>query len=38
MSTAYRFDRVDRVELPPECEALQAEVREFIAGELAAGL
>ena len=35
MSTAFRFDPV---ELPPECEALRAEVREFIAGELAAGL
>src|SRR3954463_7014181 len=35
MSTAFRFDPV---ELPPECEALRGEVREFIAGELAAGL
>ena len=34
MSTAFRFDPV---ELPPECEALRAEVREFIAGDLAAG-
>src|SRR5215469_13098123 len=33
--SAFRFDPV---ELPPECEALRAEVREFIAGELAAGL
>ena len=30
--------RFDPVELPPECEALRAEVREFIAEELAAGL
>jgi acyl-CoA dehydrogenase len=30
--------RFDPVELPPECEALRSEVREFIAGELAAGL
>src|SRR5260370_21908667 len=35
MSAAFRFDPV---ELPPECEALRAEVREFIAVELAAGL
>ena len=35
MSPAFRFDPV---ELPPACEALRAEVREFIAGELAAGL
>ena len=35
MSAAFRFDPV---ELSPECEALRAEVREFIAGELAAGL
>ena len=35
MSTAFRFDPV---ELPPACEALRGEVREFIAGELAAGL
>jgi hypothetical protein len=35
MSAAFRFDPVD---LPPECEALRAEVREFIAEELAAGL
>src|ERR1700730_16109427 len=35
MSAAFRFDPV---ELPPECEALRREVREFIAGELAAGL
>src|SRR5260221_13054343 len=34
MSAAFRFDPV---ELPPACEALRAEVREFIAGELAAG-
>jgi len=33
--SAFRFDPV---ELPPECEALRAEVREFIAEELAAGL
>ena len=35
MSAAFRFDPV---ELPPEYEALRREVREFIAGELAAGL
>jgi alkylation response protein AidB-like acyl-CoA dehydrogenase len=35
MTAAFRFDPV---ELPPACEALRAEVREFIAGELAAGL
>jgi hypothetical protein len=35
MSAAFRFDPV---ELPPTCEALRGEVREFIAGELAAGL
>ena len=35
MYPAFRFDLV---ELPPECEALRAEVREFIAEELAAGL
>ena len=34
MSAAFRFDPVD---LPPECEALRGEVRDFIAGELAAG-
>ncbi len=33
--SAFRFDPV---ELPPECEALRAEVRGFIAEELAAGL
>jgi acyl-CoA dehydrogenase len=35
MNTAFRFDPVV---LPPACEALRAEVREFIAGEFAAGL
>jgi acyl-CoA dehydrogenase len=35
MSIPFRFDPA---ELPPESEALRAEVREFIAGELAAGL
>ena len=35
MSAAFRFDPV---ELPPECVVLRAEVREFIAGELAAGV
>jgi acyl-CoA dehydrogenase len=35
MSAAFRFDPV---ELPPECSALRAEVRAFIAAELAAGL
>jgi acyl-CoA dehydrogenase len=35
MSAAFHFEPID---LPPECEALRAEVREFIAGELAAGL
>ena len=35
MSAAFRFDPV---KLPPECEALRAEVREFVAGELAMGL
>jgi acyl-CoA dehydrogenase len=35
MNTAFRFDPA---ELPPECEGLRAEVREFIAGELAARL
>ena len=35
MNTAFRLSSV---ELPPECEALRAEVREFIAAELAAGL
>ena len=35
MIPAFRFEPV---ELPPECEALRAEVREFIVGELAAGL
>jgi acyl-CoA dehydrogenase len=35
MTTPFHFDAV---ELPPECEALRQEVREFIAGELAAGL
>ena len=34
MSTPFRFDPVA---LPPECEALRREVREFIADELAAG-
>jgi alkylation response protein AidB-like acyl-CoA dehydrogenase len=34
MTTPFRFDPV---ELPPECEALRAEVRAFIADELAAG-
>jgi acyl-CoA dehydrogenase len=34
MSIAFRFDPV---ELPPECEALRAEVREFIARGFAAG-
>jgi alkylation response protein AidB-like acyl-CoA dehydrogenase len=33
MSTPFRFDPV---ELPPACEALRREVREFIAAELAA--
>ncbi len=33
--SAFRFDPV---ELPPECEALRQEVREFVAKELAAGL
>jgi alkylation response protein AidB-like acyl-CoA dehydrogenase len=33
MTVAFRFDSV---ELLPECEALRAEVREFIAAELAA--
>ena len=35
MSIAFRFDPI---ELLPACEALRGEVREFIAGELAAGL
>jgi acyl-CoA dehydrogenase len=35
MSPPFRFNPV---ELPPECEALRAEVRAFIAGELAVGL
>src|ERR1700732_2285893 len=35
MSTAFHFDPV---ELPPEYEALRAEVRKFVAGELAGGL
>jgi acyl-CoA dehydrogenase len=35
MSTAFRFDPV---QLPPECEALRGDVREFIAGEVAVGL
>src|SRR2546423_8020973 len=35
MSAAFRFDPV---ELASECDALRAEVREFIAAELAAGL
>jgi alkylation response protein AidB-like acyl-CoA dehydrogenase len=35
MTAVFRFDPV---ELPPACEALRAEVREFIAGELAVGL
>ena len=34
MTGAFRFDPI---ELPPECEALRGEVREFIARELAAG-
>ena len=34
MSTPFRFDPVA---LPPECEALRREVRDFIADELAAG-
>jgi acyl-CoA dehydrogenase len=33
--SAFRFDPV---KLPPECVALRAEIREFIAGELAARL
>ena len=32
--SAFRFEPI---ELPPQCEALRAEVREFVAGELAAG-
>jgi acyl-CoA dehydrogenase len=35
MNVAFRFDPV---ELPPACETLRAEVREFILAELAAGL
>jgi hypothetical protein len=35
MTSAFHFDPV---ELPPECQALRREVREFIAGELAAEL
>ena len=35
MTGTFRFDPI---KLPPACEALRAEVREFIAGELAAGL
>jgi acyl-CoA dehydrogenase len=35
MTAVFRFDPV---ELPPECTVLRAEVRKFIAGELAAGL
>jgi len=35
MSVPFRFDAL---RLPPECEVLRAEVRAFIAGELAAGL
>jgi alkylation response protein AidB-like acyl-CoA dehydrogenase len=35
MSAAFCFDPV---ELPPACAALRGEVREFIAGELGAGL
>jgi hypothetical protein len=35
MSAAFRFDPV---ESPPECSVQRAEMREFIAGELAAGL
>ena len=35
MSAAFHFDPV---ELPPACEALRGEVREFIAGELAVGM
>jgi hypothetical protein len=35
MSPAFRFDLV---ELPSACEVLRAEVRELIAGDLAAGL
>ena len=34
---AYNF-HFDPVELSPECDALRGEVREFIAGGLAAGL
>jgi acyl-CoA dehydrogenase len=34
MSTPFRFEPID---LPSECEALRAEVRAFIADELAAG-
>src|SRR4029077_10721584 len=34
MSTELRFDQI---RLPPECEALRAEVRAFIAQEVAAG-
>jgi alkylation response protein AidB-like acyl-CoA dehydrogenase len=36
-SAAMSVFRFDPIELPPECEALRAEVREFIARELAAG-
>ena len=35
MNTAFRFDPVA---LPPECEVLRTEVREFTARELGAGL
>src|SRR5260370_15600163 len=35
MSAAFRFDPV---ELPPACDVLRNEVRDFIAVELAAGL
>src|SRR5260370_7500926 len=34
MTTGLRFDQI---RLPPECEALRAEVRSFIAQEVAAG-
>ncbi|HEX3861616.1 MAG TPA: acyl-CoA dehydrogenase family protein [Stellaceae bacterium] len=34
MSTPFRFEPLD---LPPECEALRADVRAFVADELAAG-
>ena len=35
MTASFRFDPVA---LPPECEVLRTEVREFIARELAVGL